>query len=442
VIFQPAGILPQTNHNLSWREKTLFRKKVLFNAIITCLAFLCLAACGGVSSREQALEATLAPLQTQASQIGLSTSASASTSFASSTSTAASTPVLSSTTNPASGPISARIDQYLRDSGFSGTILVAQKGKVLINQGYGLADRELEVPNTPQTKFAIGSMTKAFTAMGIMILQEGGKLAVEDPVCNYIADCPAAWQPITLHHLLTHTSGIPNFSVLSPELKGKIDVCQEYKPGELIASFKDYPLDFTPGDHWSYSNEGYIVLGAVIEKVSGESYETFIQKNVLQPLGMSETGYNHSSTIVKNRASGYSFDPIQSQLINARPLDVSLEYAAGGLYSTVGDLYKWDQALYTNQLVTKATLNTIFTSTIPVPMMTAFPDGGMYGYGWVISQHSGHRIIGHSGGLYGFTSDIERYPDDQVTVIVLSNFESTNPVSISRILADFVFEGE
>ena len=186
----------------------------------------------------------------------------------------------------------AQIDKYMQlyHKSFSGVIFVAQKGKVLTSQSYGLADRELNVLITPQTKFAIGSMTKSFTAMAIMILQERGQLTVQDPLCNYIADCPAAWKPITLHHLLTHTSGIRNYTDLYPELKDEVNICQAHKPEEAIAYFKNLPLDFTPGSQWSYSNSGYFLLGMVIEKVSGESYETFIQKNILQPLGMSELG--------------------------------------------------------------------------------------------------------------------------------------------------------
>jgi CubicO group peptidase (beta-lactamase class C family) len=402
-----------------------------------------LVACGsGVSSREQALEATVAALQTKAARVEISSIASNGTSFPTLTPMIILTPVISSTANPVTGTLAARLDQYMRESNFSGAILVAQKGKVLISQGYGLADRQNDVPNTPQTKFAIGSMTKAFTAMAIMILQERGQLTVQDPLCNYITDCPAAWKPITLHHLLTHTSGIHNYTDLPPEIKDKIDYCKEYKPEDIIALFKDLPLDFTPGNRWSYSNSGYFLLGSVIEKVSGESYETFIQKNVLQPLGMSETGYDRLSTIVKNRASGYSVDQIHSQIINAPCLEVSQNYAAGGLYSTVGDLYKWDQTLYTDQLVSKVTLNTIFTSTVSVPVMNGFPYGGVYGYGWVIARHAGHLIIEHSGGTYGFSSYLARYPDDQITVIVLSNLDTTNPTAVGGALADIVLEGE
>jgi len=334
--------------------------------------------------------------------------------------------------------LAARIDQYMQGlAGWGGTILVAQKGEVLISQGYGLADRENDVPNTSQTKFAIGSMTKAFTAMAIMMLQERGQLTVQDPICKYISDCPTAWKPITLHHLLIHTSGIHDYEAWYYELNDKINICREYKPEEFIAFFKDLPLDFAPGSRWSYSNTGYFLLGVAIEKVSDESYETFIQKNILQPLGMTESGYDRSSTIVKQRASGYSIDQ-NGGFVNAYCTDVSIKYAAGGLYSTVGDLYKWDQALYTDRLVSTGTLNTIFTSTVSIDS-SQWPAGAVYGYGWAISQQSGHRVIWHGGFVYGFVSQITRYPDDQVTIIVLTNVDTENPYQITNALADIVF---
>jgi CubicO group peptidase (beta-lactamase class C family) len=330
--------------------------------------------------------------------------------------------------------LGTNIDKYMKSlPGWSGTILVAQKGNVLISKGYGLADRENDVPNAPQTKFAIGSLTKAFTAMAIMMLQERGQLTVQDPICKYISDCPTAWKPITLHHLLTHTSGIQSYTESNLPIQENITTCQEFTLEEAMVILKALPQDFAPGTQYHYGNSGYYLLGAVIEKVSAESYENFIQKHILQPLGMTETGYDRLSTIVINRASGYDFDQIQGQYVNAPGEDVSQSYAAGGLYSTVGDLYKWDQALYTDRLVSKETLATIFTSMVPIPN-----DGG-YGYGWVISQQSGHRVILHDGIASGFVSRINRYPDDQVTIIVLSNVDTEKTYEIINTLADMVF---
>jgi CubicO group peptidase (beta-lactamase class C family) len=325
--------------------------------------------------------------------------------------------------------------------GFNGSVLVAQQGQVLISEGFGLADREHDVPNTPQTRFGIGSITKSFTALAIMILQERGQLAVQDSVCKYLSDCPSAWKLITLHQLLNHTSGIPDFTgssfgFLYPRAwNNKVNTCREYPPEEITAYFKDLPLDFTPGSQWSYSNSGYFLLGIIIEKVSGETYESFIQKNILQPLGMTETGYDRSSAIVKNHASGYSFDRDQGQLINAPCMDASIKYAAGGLYSTVGDLYKWDQALYTNRLVSAETLSTIFTSTVRIPYLAE----ALYGYGWAISQPSGYRVIEHDGLVPGFASDLARYPEKPATIIVLSNVDTSDPSHILKVLAATLF---
>jgi CubicO group peptidase (beta-lactamase class C family) len=400
------------------------------STLIVCLLLMVctalLAACGGgVSAREQAMSTEVAALQTQAAR-PLDTAV----------------PAPTAALMPTQDALAARIDAYIRgQTALSGAILVAQKGKVLFSQGYGLANRELDVPNTPQTKFAIGSMTKAFTAVAIMMLQERGKLSVQDPICNYIKDCSAAWKGITLHQLLTHTSGIHEYRDWNIYIKKKVDdsICREYKPEELLAYFKDLPLDFAPGDHWSYSNSNYFLLGMVIEKVSGESYENFIQGNILQPLGMTETGYDRTSAIVKNRAVGYTLDQNTIQFVNVHCEDVSFKYAAGGLYSTLGDLYKWDQALYTDQLVSKESLKTIFTSTVSVPAgYGGFPDGSVYGYGWLISQQSGHRLIEHGGNVFGFVSELARYPDDQVTVIVLSNLDTLDPVSISFIVGGMV----
>jgi CubicO group peptidase (beta-lactamase class C family) len=327
--------------------------------------------------------------------------------------------------------LTSRIDQYVRTHypGFSGVILIARQGTVLINWGYGFANQELDVPNTPQTKFSIASLTKAFTAMAIMILQERGQLKVQDSICKYILDCPTTWTPITLHHLLTHTSGIRNYS----DLYDKVNLYQEYTPEEITVSFKDLPLDFSPGSQWNYSNSGYFLLGVVIEKASGERYETYIQRSIFQPLGMSESGYNRSTTIVKNRASGYTLN-LAAQLINTFPRDVSQRYAAGGLYSTVGDLLKWDQALYTNQLVSTESLSAIFAPS------ASLPNGVGYGYGWMISDRSGYHIVEHGGAVPGFVANLARYPDDQVTIIVLSNFDVYNPAQISDGLAEIVFK--
>ncbi|MGC1376044.1 MAG: serine hydrolase domain-containing protein [Anaerolineales bacterium] len=398
-------------------------------ALMACAALLTACGGGGVSPREKALEMEVSALQTELAAADNMPSAAA----PSAPLTATPAPTIDSSTLPAVAGLASRIDTFMRSqSSFSGAILVAQKGQVQISQGYGLANRELDMPNTPQTKFAIGTLTKPFTAMAVMILQERRKLSVQDPLCNYIKDCPAAWKAVTLRHLLTHTSGIPNYT--ASYIAEKINVCQQYTPDEVIAYFKSLPLDFAPGDHWVDSDSEYFLLGMVIEKASGESYEKFIQESIFQPLGMSDSGYDHANLIVKNRASGYSLDQNILKFVNVPCRDASLNYAAAGLYSTLEDLYKWDQALYTDQLVSKDTLKAIFTSTVAVPSILA--TDMVYGYGWEISHQSGRLVIGHAGRVPGFRAQLLRYPDDQATIIVLSNLDSLDLGVINKALAD------
>ena len=215
-----------------------------------------------------------------------------------------------------------------------------------LQPGYGMANLEHDVPNTPQTKFRLGSITKQFTAMAILILQERGKLKVEDKVKKYLPDAPKAWDEITIHHLLTHTSGIPNYTAY-PEFLKTLPVRVTLK--ELIAKFKDKPLDFKPGEKFRYSNSGYVVLGQIIEKVSGKNYASFLKEAIFDPLGDERHGLRQRhAPILKHRASGYT-RRLGIVLTNCDYLDMSIPHAAGALYSTVEDLLKWDQALYSGE---------------------------------------------------------------------------------------------
>ena len=307
--------------------------------------------------------------------------------------------------------------------GFSGSVLVARDGKPIFNKGYGMANIELGVPNAPQTVYRLGSVTKQFTGMAVTILQERGKLSVNDPICKYLADCPAAWQPITVKNLLTHTSGMTNYTSFPDFAKTTI---LPITPAEMVKILKEKPLEFTPGEKFAYSNSGYFVLGAIIEKVSGKTYADFLQENIFTPLDMKNTGYDSPIKIIKNRAAGYQ--RVGGEIINASYMDMSVPYAAGSLYSTTGDLLLWDQALYTEKLVKQKSLDEIFTP---------FKSG--YGYGWGIGKKFDRREISHSGGIYGFATEISRFPDDKLTVIVLSNLQTASPVKIADDLAAVVF---
>lgn len=307
---------------------------------------------------------------------------------------------------------------------FSGAILVARDGKVLVSKGYGMADVENDVPNTPETKFRLGSLTKQFTAASILLLQERGQLSVQDSICKYVAPCPEAWQPVRLHHLLSHTGGVPNLTSFPDYARTK----REPTTVEAtIGRFRDLPLDFKPGEDWKYSNSGYILLGHVVEKVSGKSYEGFLRENIFEPLKMTSTGYDRTDEIVKRRARGYAVGP-NDRFINASYLDMSIPFAAGGLYSTVGDLYLWDQALYGEKLLKKSSLDAMLTAV-----------RGDYGYGFYVNKLFDRRLAAHGGGIEGFSTSIHRFPDDRVTVIVLSNYEAGRAGRIARDLAAVAF---
>ena len=317
----------------------------------------------------------------------------------------------------------ATADEYLnrlvKDQQFSGAVLVARDGRVVLSKGYGMASLEADVPNAPRTRFRIGSITKQFTATAIMMLQEKGKLSTQDSICKYVDACPEAWQAVTVRHLLTHTSGIPSYTSLPDFIKTST---LPAKLDELIARFKDRPLTFQPGEKFSYNNSGYILLGHIIEKVSGQDYESFLRRNIFEPLKMASTGYDHTSKVLKDRASGYILNG--GALDNAPYLDMSLPHAAGALYSTVEDLYAWDQALYSEKLLSKKSFS---------EMLTPFKNN--YGYGWGVNDQYGLRRISHGGGINGFSTFIARYPEEKSTIIVLSNYQHANPAFISDRLA-------
>ncbi len=320
------------------------------------------------------------------------------------------------------------VDQFLnaqvKADQFSGAMLIAQNGVILVSQGYGFANRAQQIANTPQTRFRLGSLTKPFTALAILQLQVQGKLNVQEPICQYIADCPATWQAITIHQLLTHTAGVPDLTRF-PDYEQTKNVAST--PAQTIARFKDQPLNFQPGAKWDYSNSGYILLGAIIEKASGKTYETFLQENIFTPLQMVNTGYEHDKSLL---ATGYANATAEADLI-----DMSIPFAAGGLYSTVEDLYRWDQALDTEKLLPKPLLDTMFTAQAAIPNS----GGSSYGYGWVIGQQLGHQTVGHNGGIEGFVASYNRFPAGKVTIIVLSNRQDINPNQISSELARIVF---
>jgi len=330
--------------------------------------------------------------------------------------------------NPSRTPlkIGTYLDQKLtrltENSEFSGVAFVALEGEILLEKAYGLADRANSIPNTTGTQFCIASLTKQFTAMAILLLQNQGNLNVQDPFCSYYNDCPNTWQGITIHQLLTHTSGIPNFTSL-PDYP---DIALTPVPqSSVIARFHDLPLDFVPGEIWSYSNSGYVLLGAIIEQVSGTSYADFLEQNVFSPLGMMDSGLSPDPARV---ATGY----VDASLDLSAPVPPDA-VADGGIFSTVEDLYRWDQALYTELLVPQALLDQMFTAQVAIPES----DSG-YGYGWEITQTEGHSLYIHTGNIDGFKAYIGRLPDHQLTVILLLNQHDLRPRALGNGLVSDV----
>ncbi|HLY18484.1 MAG TPA: serine hydrolase [Bryobacteraceae bacterium] len=314
------------------------------------------------------------------------------------------------------------IQSYTPDHRFMGSVLVARGSQVLLNKAYGSANLEWDVPNSPSTKFRLGSVTKQFTAASILLLQERGKLKIEDPVKKYMADAPAAWDQVTIYHLLTHTSGIPSFTSFPDYRKWEPFAAT---PAEEVARFRDKPLEFTPGEKWNYSNSGYVLLGFLIEKVAGVTYEKFVRDNIFAPVDMRDSGYDSNSAIIARRASGYT--PDKDGLANTGFIHMSIPFSAGSLYSTTGDLLKWEQGLFGGKVLSPASLE----------IMTR-PYKNNYACGLFVETKNGHKKIEHGGGIEGFNTELAYYPDDKLTVIVLANVNGSAPGDIAGKLAALV----
>ncbi|HZD75374.1 MAG TPA: serine hydrolase [Acidobacteriaceae bacterium] len=320
-------------------------------------------------------------------------------------------------------PDAKRIEQIIQDSvkeqHFMGAVLIDRDGKVIVDKGYGSADLEWNIPNAPDTKFRLGSITKQFTAAGILLLEERGKLKLDDPISKYMPNAPAAWKSITFFHLLTHTSGIPSYTSF-PDYSTLQS--QPVTPEQLVARFRDKPLDFQPGEKWRYSNSGYALLGYLLEKISGEKYCDFLQQNIFTPLAMHDTGCDRNRTILPRRASGYSPGP--HGLENAGYIDMTVPFSAGELYSTTGDMLRWQQGLFGGKLLTPASLK---------KMATPFKEN--YGFGLEIQTIHGHQRISHNGGINGFNTAAAWYPQEKLSIIVLSNVNGNAPDEIADRLA-------
>ncbi|HYF30891.1 MAG TPA: serine hydrolase [Chitinophagaceae bacterium] len=310
---------------------------------------------------------------------------------------------------PPTQPVTDKLDEFLsvtaRLNKFNGVALVAKDGEILLHKGYGWRDAQRRVMHDENSIFQIGSVTKQFTSVIILYLEEQGKLSVQDNLSKYIPGYPNG-DKITIRHLLTHTSGIFNYT--NDNAFMATEAVNPIAAEKLIAVFKDKPLDFEPGSQYRYSNSGYILLGYIIEKVSGKPYEQMVRELIFRPLQMRNSGFDFKALRSHGKSTGYFV--LSNDTMPAPIVDSSVSYAAGSIYSTAADLYKWHQSLFTEKLLRKSSLQKAFT-----------PFRNKYGYGWVIDSIENKRVIMHNGGIFGFTSDMWRAPADSVCIILLSN---------------------
>jgi CubicO group peptidase (beta-lactamase class C family) len=302
------------------------------------------------------------------------------------------------------------VQPYVDAQMFMGDVLVAKAGKVVFSKSYGMADLEWKVPNSSTTRFNIASMTKQFTAASILLLEDRGKLKTDDLVKKYLPDAPASWDKITIYHLLTHTSGIS-------------DDAAKYEPGppeKLV--FRDVPLNFQPGEQWAYTDLGYMVLGYLLERITGQTYEEFVRQNIFSPLGMNDSGLMSFITIIPRLASGYW--PGNNGIENAERWDPKIGFSAGSLYSTTEDLLRWEEGLFGGKLLTAASLRKMTT-----------PFKSDYACGLHVNRVGGHLMIEHDGNNIGFNADMAYYPEESIAVIVLANLNGTVAGEMTKALA-------
>jgi CubicO group peptidase (beta-lactamase class C family) len=338
--------------------------------------------------------------------------------------------MLAACQRPQEDKIAARLDQIVRfrveQKEFTGSVLVAKGDQIVLSKAYGLANREWNIANTPTTKFRIGSVTKQFTAAAILLLEEQGKLKLDDFVKTHWPDAPAAWDKVTIFHLLTHTSGIHSVTDI-PEYKTW--QLSETTPEKVIRHVRDLPLDFPPGSKFDYSNSGYILLGYLVERISGQPYAEFLREKIFIPLGMKDSGVDSNTEIIERRASGYSPGP-HDAILNADYVNMTFPHGAGAVYSTSEDLWRWNRGVFGGKLLSSASLQ---------KMTTPFKDGYAFGVGVV--TENGRKVISHSGGIQGFNTNLTYFPDEQITIAVLANLNGEAPDQLTKQLTA-VIHGE
>jgi D-alanyl-D-alanine carboxypeptidase len=325
-----------------------------------------------------------------------------------------------------------RVDEYLASEMANHRIpgaclLVVQTNTTVKRASYGLANLELKVPVTADTLFEIGSLTKQFTAACILLLAQDGKLSVDDKIEQHLPQVPRSWHDITIRQLLTHTSGIKSYTGLDG-----FELRRHLTQQQFIAALAVYPLEFEPGHSFKYCNSGYSLLGYIVENVSGKTYWDFLADRILHPLDMVSTRNRSPAQILPNRASGY--EQTNHVWIN-RDYDLTDVFSAGAIASTTGDLAKWNASLDASTLLTRETQRQMWT-----PEQLKDGTETKYGFGWRIEEFEGHRNIGHGGATSGFSASLQRFPDDHLAVILLTNTDEQVATAIARNVARFYFK--
>ena len=310
-------------------------------------------------------------------------------------------------------------------------IVVTKGGKEIYANGFGLANLELEVPMTSDMIFRLGSITKQFTAISILILEERGKLKVKDDIRQHLLDYPTQGKVITIENLLTHTSGIPDFTSF-PNI---IEIEQtKLTTTEILGLFKNKPLEFEPGERYSYSNSGYNVLGAIIESVSGMTYEEFVENEIFKKIGMNNSFYDHPEEVVKNKILGYEKDSLGYK--RADYMTMCAPFSAGGLRSNVHDLAIWNKAIHDGQLISVANLARAF-----LPFKLNSGELSNYGFGWSSDSFLGHQLYSHDGDIFGFSTSGYYFPKEDIYISILDNTTASNPW-YSNFLISSIILGE
>lgn len=301
------------------------------------------------------------------------------------------------------------LNQYALENNFHGVIAVKKDNRILFAKPYGLANVEFNIPNSIDSKFRIGSLTKQFTATSILILQQQQKININDPVSKYLPAAPPEWRDITIKSLLTHSAGLIRSAPIATK-----DHSVAHSIAQIMDSIFKEPLSYKPGKRSVYSNVGYSVLAAIIEKASGLSYSVFLSKYIFEPSDLQDTGVDHDSIVLSKRSKDYLYDIDKNKLFAACCLDLTNSVGAGDVYSTVKDLLKWIDVLHTDRILNQDSKSLMFYPHI-------LQSDDFYGFGWVVGQWKGKKLIWHNGSINGYSSDLAIFPDDNVTIVILSN---------------------